>query len=621
MSIFKVLEGNINKSSENFSDYLSGKTGDLLKGSEFMLFALANIFKEKDIVEIEIGVVDSSYRGENHDFGIDAIFITGSNDFIEQPEEVEDYNEDTKFIIHILQFKRGTGVAQADLLKLNRGIKKILIDEDITPEDNLYFHNRMIALNEIKTKIFETFSSDNISVHVHVVFGGIEKNILSEKILTDELANIENSLKSNGFINTKNIITDCESLITSPSKSGQIVDIIEYQKTFKYITEIDTKNKLNGYISIINGSDIAELVKKHQTAIFEANIRDYYKRNDLNSKIIETSASVEEAKFFWSFNNGLTMTCSKVEEMPNNRYKLHNLQIVNGCQTSNAIYLALKNKERVAELNSKRDEVVLSGKQMTKKDQDELNEKTKLQFNKATTLLVKIIETNDEDFIYRITETTNSQTPIKAFSLRANDDIQKLIEKYLEVNNVSYERRINSLRNKGKKNIYSIQRLFQLFTSQILFKPSQVKTRPKSMFLATYDDVFPSSNVKIMNYALYLIPIKIDIALNDGISKYLKTSVPKDNYQKTLISYGKLHLGCFLLSSILKNEYNEKGIVKKESYVIKELNANFDLHFMDALTNFTKVLKTLAGTAEAIPGAVRKTDLDAKIVRFIKLRK
>ena len=54
-------------------------------------------------------------------------------------------------------------------------------------------------------------------------------------------------------------------------------------------------------------------------------------------------------------------------------------------------------------------------------------------------MLVKIIETKNEDFIYRITETTNSQTPIKAFSLKANDDIQKLIEKYFENNNVFYE--------------------------------------------------------------------------------------------------------------------------------------------------------------------------------------
>jgi hypothetical protein len=374
---------------------------------------------------------------------------------------------------------------------------------------------------------------------------------------------------------------------------------------------------LNGYISIINGIEIAELVRKHQSSIFEANIRDYFKRSDLNSKILETSSNEEEAKYFWSYNNGLTMTCSKVEELPNNKYKLHNLQIVNGCQTSNAIYSALKNKERINELILKQQK----GNQLTKKETEELEKKQLLQFNEETSLLVKIIETNNEDLIYRITETTNSQTPIKAFSLKANDDIQKLIEKYLEDYGVSYERRINELRNKGKKNIYSIQKLFQLYTSHILFKPSQVKTRPKSMFISTYDDVFPAPNVKSINYLLYYVPIQLDISVNKGIKTYLTAGVV-DSYKKTLMSYGKFHLGCFVLSSILKNNYSEKGIINNEQLILDELANNLEVHFSDAIDNFEKVLKNFAGNKkESIPSAVRKTDLDIRIARFVKGRK
>jgi hypothetical protein len=303
--------------------------------------------------------------------------------------------------------------------------------------------------------------------------------------------------------------------------------------------------------------------------------------------------------------------------MPNNKYKLYNLQIVNGCQTSNAIYNAVKNKERVAELIAKKETVNL-----TKKELEELNTKQKIQFNNQTSLLVKIIETKDEDFIYRITETTNSQTPIKAFSLKANDDIQKLIEKYLDEHGVSYERRINFLRNKGKKNIISIQKLFQLYTSQILFKPSQVKTRPKSMFLNTYDDVFPAPNVKSINYSLYLVPVKVDIALEKSIKESLKNDPSITDYQRTLVAYGKLHLGCFLLSSILKDNYNEKSIVNNEIKITKELETNYSTHFTDALKNFEKVVKNYAGAnKEAIPGAVRKTELDVRIARFIKSRK
>lgn len=618
MSIFKVLETNILKSSQDYSEYLADKKGDTLKGAEFMLYALSNIFSDKEIEKIEFGIVDSSYRGEKYDFGIDAIYITASNDFLEQAEELDDYNEDTKFKIHLFQFKRGTGIAQADLLKFKNGIVKVLIDEELNEEDNLFFFNRMTIINEIKNKLFTDFSSDNISVICHIVFGGIQDNIYSETILTDVLDDIVKSLKNNGFTNSKILVTDCQSLISETSKGEEIIDIIEYIKTFKYITDTDSKSKLNGYISIINGADIAELVKKHQSSIFEANIRDYYKRNDLNAKIIETSSDDEESKFFWSFNNGITMTCSKVEEMPNNKYKLYNLQVVNGCQTSNAIYQALKNKERVSELKKKMSE----GVELHDKEKEELITKEKFQLKGNTSLLVKIIETKSEDLIFRITETTNSQTPIKVFSLKANDDIQKNIEKYLESNGISYERRINSLRNKGKKNIYSIQKLFQLYTAQIIIKPSQVKTRPQSMFVSTYDNVFPASNVKVMNYVLYLIPIKVDLALNKAIREFQKNNLDIDNYRKTLMSYGKLHLSCFILSSILKSSYSEKGIVSNEAYILSELEDNLMVHFIDAVDNFEKLMKSFAGNKkEAVPTEIKKSELDARIVRFIKARK
>ncbi len=232
MSIYKVLENNIEKSAEDFSCYLTDKNGDVLKGSEFMLYSLSNIFKDKEIEEIERGIVDSSYRGEKYDFGIDAIYITGAHEFIEGVEELDDFNGDTQFKIQIFQFKKGKGISQADLLKLNNGISKVLIDENINEDDNLYFSNRMLLLNEIKEKIYRTFPSDNVKVFVHIVFGGLESNIYSETILSDELKNIKSNLTNNGYIDSQIIITDCQVLINSPSKSEQIIDIVEYQKNF-----------------------------------------------------------------------------------------------------------------------------------------------------------------------------------------------------------------------------------------------------------------------------------------------------------------------------------------------------------------------------------------------------
>lgn len=76
----------------------------------------------------------------------------------------------------------------------------------------------MSVLNEIKNILFRDFPSENISILCHVVFGGIEKNIHSEKILTDELESLNLLLNNNGYTNSSIVITDCESLIKGPFK-------------------------------------------------------------------------------------------------------------------------------------------------------------------------------------------------------------------------------------------------------------------------------------------------------------------------------------------------------------------------------------------------------------------
>lgn len=85
-----------------------------------------------------------------------------------------------------------------------------------------------------------------------------------------------------------------------------------------------------------------------------------------------------------------------------------------------------------------------------------------------TFLLVKIIETENDDLIYKITEATNSQTAITIFNLKANEQIHKNIEAYLKEHNIYYERRINFYRNKRVSPIIDIKKLAQLYLSMIL---------------------------------------------------------------------------------------------------------------------------------------------------------
>lgn len=85
--------------------------------------------------------------------------------------------------------------------------------------------------------------------------------------------------------------------------------------------------------------------------IFEKNIREFLGNKGINKKIYETLLDVEERKNFFYYNNGITIICDSMTPIrtQNSRYNMNacftieNPQIVNGCQTVNSIYEALKN--------------------------------------------------------------------------------------------------------------------------------------------------------------------------------------------------------------------------------------------------------------------------------------
>lgn len=90
---------------------------------------------------------------------------------------------------------------------------------------------------------------------------------------------------------------------------------------------------------------------EHNYPIFDMNIREYLGNKGVNKKIYETLLDANDRKNFFYYNNGITMICeemSSIETRPcgyniNAVFSVKNPQIVNGCQTVNSIYEALKN--------------------------------------------------------------------------------------------------------------------------------------------------------------------------------------------------------------------------------------------------------------------------------------
>lgn len=151
--------------------------------------------------------------------------------------------------------------------------------------------------------------------------------------------------------------------------------------------------------------------------IFDKNIREYLGNRGVNKNMYATLLDEEDRKNFFYYNNGVTIICDsmgKVNTQSSNYnmnayFEMTNPQIVNGCQTVNTIYEALKN---VDPANLEKD-------------------------YKDTFVMLKILEINQddlyEDSLYKnIVRFNNSQNPIDEKTFVANTDIFVRLQREFE---------------------------------------------------------------------------------------------------------------------------------------------------------------------------------------------
>lgn len=135
------------------------------------------------------------------------------------------------------------------------------------------------------------------------------------------------------------------------------------------------------YICVVPLTSVARFARNAGNKLFDANVRYYLKRTSVN-KDIHTTLCSEPEKFMF-YNNGITIVCNSVREMPG-KFFLSGAQVVNGCQTINEIVLAAR-------------------------------EHTREKGEFSGYVLVRIIETpaHDEGLKQKITQRTNKQNAIR----------------------------------------------------------------------------------------------------------------------------------------------------------------------------------------------------------------
>ena len=215
------------------------------------------------------------------------------------------------------------------------------------------------------------------------------------------------------------------------------------------------KEKISVVIGRVNVLKIVKLLEDFNNQglnLFEKNVREFRRKRGLSEEI--TKSLKENPKCFFIFHNGITFVCNAIEFEGPSHFKIKNPQVINGCQSINTFYNFYKKfKEKGNAIKILKDAAVLC---------------------RFYVLPEKEVE--------KVCQSTNTQIKINKWDLRSNDVVQRIIEKFFELEfkeeDIKYKRKETS----RKKNIVCLTQLVQWIYSAKFENPTDAKNKKSSLF-------------------------------------------------------------------------------------------------------------------------------------------
>lgn len=130
-------------------------------------------------------------------------------------------------------------------------------------------------------------------------------------------------------------------IYSSQQESGDF----EVHADIPFLKVNSENDSYQSYLSVLNGSLLVEIYERFGQKLFEQNVRTFLQFRGAVNRGLKNTIEFKPEMFF-AYNNGITATASSVEIGKNGNINLiKNFQIVNGGQTTSAIYAAYKNSK------------------------------------------------------------------------------------------------------------------------------------------------------------------------------------------------------------------------------------------------------------------------------------
>ncbi len=466
-----LIDALINKLHQEIADEMS-------LDKFFEIFSSEQILKDYDLSydELEQGNI-----GNGNDGGIDSIYMFVNGTILQPDYELPDYKKAVDIELHIIQSKNSTTFNESTLQKFNDSAEDIFnLEKKIESFYSVYNTDLINHIKTFRDTYLELISKQpNLTINYFYVSKGTEIHPNVER----KVLNLEGTIKRyfpKSIFNFE-FITASDLLELSRR---------EKKETFSLsLSESPITTTEGGYICLAGLTSLYKFVINDDGTInkyiFDANVRDYQGSTVVNKEIYKSLEEKSDIDFWW-LNNGITIISEKVN-LSGKILTIQNPQIVNGCQTSFEVF-------------------------------NYFNNNTSQIKNDTRNIMIRVIETDNDNIRSNVVKSTNSQTAIPLATLRATDIIHRNIEEFLIPYGFFYERRKNYWKNQKKPitNIVTISFLSQIIMAMILRRPEISRAKPSS--LVKNDDEYHSIFNEEYSLETYLNAIKLQKKIEHCLS-------------------------------------------------------------------------------------------------------
>jgi hypothetical protein len=469
----------------------------------FNLFSSEQILKDFELSydELNDGIVEGGSDG-----GIDAIYTFINGELLEEDTDYTGLKKDIVIDLVIIQSKNTGGFTEEAMNKFIASAQDLLnLSNDLNSLRATYkkelrkkieiFRNAYLRLASKFPKLNISYFYASLAVDLHP---NVERKV-------EQLQNVINAQISDSNIVFK--FTGVEELLSLARRKPLSVKALNIEGT-----PINTRD--GGYIalvSLINYYDFITDNNKLVKAFFDANVRDYQGKIEVNQAISESLKNPNSEDFWW-LNNGVTITTTNAT-LASQSLTIEDPQIVNGLQSSHELFYHFST-------GGNRDD--------------------------SRKIMIRVIKPVDEKSRLKIIKATNSQTSVPIASLRATDEIHLNIEDYFLSQGFYYDRRKNYYKNLGKPadQIISIPYLSQIITAIALREPNNSRARPST--LIKNDEEYKRIFSKEYDVDIY--------ARGVAIQKLVETALKAFTPELTTSAIGdlKFHVSMVIVADLLK---------------------------------------------------------------------